>query len=56
MAVFVVVKSYPITGLARPLGLQEVEVPRISKQRCQPYEPAAFTPQKISRILIFFRG
>ena len=25
-------KSFPITGLDRPLGLQEVEAPRISKQ------------------------
>jgi len=25
-------KSYPITGLDRPSGLQEVEGPRISKQ------------------------
>jgi hypothetical protein len=25
-------KSYPITGLDRPLGLQEVEAPRISRQ------------------------
>ena len=25
-------KSYPITGLHRPFGLQEVEVPRISIQ------------------------
>jgi hypothetical protein len=24
--------SYPITGLDRPLGLQEVEAPRISRQ------------------------
>jgi hypothetical protein len=56
MAVFVVVKSYPVTGLDRPLWLQEVEVPRISRQRCQPYASAAFTPQEISRILIFVRG
>jgi hypothetical protein len=30
--VIVKVKSYPITGLDRPLGLQEVEGPRISRQ------------------------
>jgi hypothetical protein len=25
-------KSYPMTGLNKPLGLQKVEAPRISKQ------------------------
>jgi hypothetical protein len=46
MAVFVVVKRYQITGLDRPLGLQEVEVPIISRQMCQLYAPAAFTPRR----------
>ena len=37
------------TGLDRPLGLQEVEARRISRQSAHeggmPSEPAAFTPQ-----------
>jgi len=28
-------KDYPITGLDRPLGIQEVDAPRISKQLAQ---------------------
>jgi len=28
-------KTYPITGLERPLGFQEFEAPRISKQSAQ---------------------
>jgi hypothetical protein len=34
---------YPITGLDRPLGLQQVEDPRISG--CQAYIPNAFIPR-----------
>ena len=42
------------TGLDRPLGLQEVGTPRISRQ---PYAPAIFTtPQEISLVLIYVRG
>jgi len=50
--------SYPIPGLDKPSGLQEVEAPRISRQSahegCQPYAPAAFNPppQEISLVLI----
>ena len=39
-------KSYPMTGLNTPLGLQKVKAPRISRQSaheggkgCQPYTP-----------------
>jgi len=42
-----------MTGLERPLGLQEVEAPRIprqsahkSSQVCKPYAPVAFTPRR----------
>jgi len=46
--------NYPITGLDRPLGLQEVEAVRISIQSahevCHPSAPAAFTPQEISPV------
>jgi hypothetical protein len=42
-----------ITGLDRPLGLQELETPRISRQSahkkwqvCQPHTPAAFTARR----------
>jgi hypothetical protein len=44
--------SSPITGLDRPSGFQEDEVPRFTDNRhmkvvgCQPYAPAAFTPQE----------
>ena len=54
--------SNPITGLDRPLGLQEVEAPRFQDDRhmkwkvCQPYTPAAFTPQEILLVLISVRG
>ena len=41
-------QSNPCTGLDRPWGFQEVEIPRISKtigtESCQTYAPAAFTP------------
>jgi len=42
-----------ITGLDRPWGFLEVEAPRFQDNRhmkvveCQPYAPAAFTPEKI---------
>jgi hypothetical protein len=41
-------KSYTITGLDRPFGLQEVK-PRISRQSVQegqPYAPATFIPRE----------
>jgi len=44
----------PYTGLETPLGLQEIEVPRISRQSVHEcgkvvssYALAAFTPQEI---------
>jgi hypothetical protein len=55
-------KSSPITDLDRPLGFQEVEAPRFLDNRhmkvvgCQPYAPAAFTPQEIFLVLISVRG
>ena len=52
----------PITGLDRPWGFQKVEVPDFKTidtwrwQGCQPYAPAAFTPQEIFLVLIYVRG
>jgi hypothetical protein len=49
-------------GLDRPRGFQEVEAPRFLDSRhmkvagCQPYAPAAFTPQKIFLVVISVRG
>ena len=41
---------YPIIGLDRPVGLQEVEVPWISRHSAhegvKPYAPAVFTPPR----------
>jgi len=41
-------KSYPCTCLDRPVGLQEAEAHRISRQSanegCQPYAPADYCP------------
>jgi hypothetical protein len=54
--------SSPITGLDRPLGFQKVEALRFLDNRhmkvagCQPYAPAAFTPQEIFLVLISVRG
>ena len=52
-------QSAPYAGLDRPLGPQEVEAPRIFKtigtwrwQDCQPYTPAAFTPQETFLVLL----
>jgi len=44
------------TVLYRPLGLQEVEAPRICWQGYSAYAPAAFTPQEIFLVLISVRG
>jgi hypothetical protein len=47
-------------SLYRPWGFQEVEAPRISRRSahegCQPYAPAALTPQEIFLVLISVRG
>jgi len=54
--------SNPIKGLDRPWGFQEFEAPRFQDNRhtkvvsCQPYAPAAFTPQKIFLVLISVRS
>jgi hypothetical protein len=47
------VKSNPITGLDRPWGFQEVEVPRFQDK---PYAPAAFTPRTKLLVLISAEG
>jgi hypothetical protein len=56
-------KSYPITGLDRPLSLQEVEAPRISRQSANesgkfvsPMHRPPLPPQEISLVLISVRG
>jgi hypothetical protein len=53
---------YSIAGLVRPLEVEEVETPRISRQSageggevCQPYAPAAFTSLEIFLVLISVR-
>jgi hypothetical protein len=49
--------SYPITGLERSLGLQEVEAPRISRQSTQEGgEVVSHTPQEKSLVLISVKG
>jgi hypothetical protein len=59
---FLMYKSNPITGLDRPRQFQEAEAPRFQDNRhmkvevCQPYAPAAFTPQEILLVLISVRG
>ena len=55
-------KSNPITGLERPRGFQEDEIPRFQDSRhvkvlsCQHYAPAAVNPQEIFLVLIYVRG
>jgi len=39
------VKGHLITGLDRPLGIQEVEVPRNFRKSAYRLPPAAFTPR-----------
>jgi hypothetical protein len=47
-------QSYPYTGLERPSGPQEVDLPRISRQLAyeggmgEPYARSAFTPKRYS--------
>jgi hypothetical protein len=50
------VKGYLNTGLDRPLGIQEAEVPRNSRKSAYRLPPAAFTPQDILLLLISVRG
>jgi hypothetical protein len=47
------VKVRKSPGLDRPIGFEEVDAPRF--QVCQPYAPAAFTPQEIFLVLISVR-
>ena len=55
-------KISPVTGLEWPRGFQEVKVPRLRDSGpgwwygCQPYAPAAFTPQEILLVLISVRS
>jgi len=56
-------KSYPCTGLDRPLELQEVEAPRISRQAAHeggkvvsPMNWLPLPPQEIPLVLISVRG
>jgi len=52
----------PVTDPEWPRGFQEVKVPRFHDNGtgwwlgCQPYAPAAFTPQEIHLVLISVRG
>jgi hypothetical protein len=51
--IYLMTESNPITGLDRPLGLQEVEAPRFLDNRHMKVVrlsalPAAFTPRKDS--------
>jgi hypothetical protein len=52
----VLLYNYHYTNLNKSLRLHESEAPRISRhsgyEGCQPYAPAAFTPQDISLVLI----
>jgi len=56
-------KSYPSTGLDRPLKHQEIEAPRISRQSAQnvvkvvtPMHQPSLFPQDIPLVLICVRG
>jgi hypothetical protein len=43
-------KSFPATGLDRPLGFQEVEAPEfLDNRHTKPYAPADFTPRATMR-------
>jgi hypothetical protein len=58
---YAISKSYPITGLYRPRGFQEVETARFQdswhmKVVRLSYALAAVTPQEIFLVLISFRG
>jgi hypothetical protein len=52
--------NYPISGLDRPLGLQDFKVPRFSiysaHEVCQPSALAAFTPRRYQLLFFFARG
>jgi len=60
LLIFVCSKSYPITGLNRPTGFQEVKALRFLDSQhmkmvgCQLYAPADFTPRII--LVLIFRG
>ena len=52
-------KSSPITGLDRPKGSKGSQISWQQHRMvvgCQPYAPAAFTPQEILLVLISVRG
>jgi hypothetical protein len=53
------VKAYPFTGLDRPLDLDEVEAPRISRQSAHddgPTHRPSLLPRRYSLVLTSVRG